>query len=57
MNMKNQVVKERYSCKGAALAAADYLKAFGFDAEPKFLKGIWRVVVHETEGDYWHKEI
>lgn len=53
--MNNQTIKERYSCKGTALAAANYLRAFGFDAEPKFLNNVWRVVVHETEGDYYHE--
>ncbi len=55
--MTNNIIKQTYSCKGTALAAANYLKSFGFDAEPKFLNGIWRVVVHETEGDYWHTSL
>lgn len=54
---KNQIIKETYSCKGTALAATNYLKSFGFDAEPKFLNNVWRVVIHETEGDYWHREV
>ena len=53
----NRILDNVYSCKGTALAAANYLKAYGYAAEPKFLNGIWRVVVHETEGDYWHREI
>ncbi len=57
LKMSNQTIKERYSCKGTALAAANYLRVFGFDAEAKFLNGIWRVVIHETEGDYWHREV
>lgn len=36
-----------YSCKGTALAGANYLKCFGFDAEPKLINGLWRVVIYQ----------
>ena len=44
-----KVSKETYSSIYTARAAAGYLKSFGIDAKPKFLKGKLKVVMYNVK--------